>query len=121
MNLVTLIGYVVKDPNTKQLQNSQISRFTLAVRRDKENTDFIGCVAWGSQSEFASKWLKKGMQVGITGRIQTGKYTDLDGKDVYTTDIVVKNFTPIWDKKENNTANQDFSNSTDDESLGLPF
>ncbi len=100
MNVVTILGRVVKDTETKPTQNSQYSRFTVAVRRDKENSDFISCIAWGKASEFASHYLKKGLQVAITGRLQTGQYDDKDGKRVYTTDVIVGNIEVIWDKKD---------------------
>ena len=116
MNLVSILGRVTKDVEAKTTQNSQYSRFTVAVRRDKENSDFINCVAWGKGSEFAAQYLKKGMQVAITGRLQTGSYDDADGKRVYTTDVVVTKMDVIWDKKEDNA--QDFSAITDSD---LPF
>ena len=72
-----------------------IARYTLAVdrrfRRDGEETaDFIPCVAFGKQGEFAEKYLKKGTKLLVSGRIQTGSYTNKDGVKVYTTDVVVE-------------------------------
>lgn len=77
-------------------QNSVcVARYSLAVDRRKsdENTqsaDFPSCVAFGRAGEFAEKYLKKGMKILITGHIQTGSYTDRDGKKVYTTDVIVE-------------------------------
>ena len=73
-----------------------IARYTLAVdrrfnRNNDENTaDFIGCVAFGRAGEFAEKYFRKGTKIAITGRIQTGSYTNRDGVKVYTTDVVVE-------------------------------
>ena len=74
-----------------------IARFTLAVDRrgrrqdgaDQQNADFIGCVCFGRQAEFAEKYLRQGTKVAVTGRIQTGSYTNKDGQKVYTTDVVL--------------------------------
>lgn len=69
-----------------------IARYTLAVdRRTKDKaTDFINCVAFGKNAEFAEKYLRQGMKIVVEGRIQTGSYTNRDGKKVYTTDVVVE-------------------------------
>ena len=69
-----------------------IARYTLAVdRRTKEKaTDFISCVAFGSNGQFAEKYLNKGTKIALEGRIQTGSYTNKDGNKVYTTDVVVE-------------------------------
>ncbi len=74
-----------------------IARYTLAVDRrgrrsnnnDEQTADFINCVAFGKSGEFAEKYFKKGMKVLVTGRIQTGSYTNKEGQKVYTTDVVV--------------------------------
>jgi len=74
-----------------------IARYTLAVdrrfRRDggnEQTADFIGCVAFGRSAEFAEKYLRQGTKIVVTGRIQTGSYTNRDGQKVYTTDVVVE-------------------------------
>ncbi len=98
MNKVILMGRLTRDPEVRYSagDNSMaIARYTLAVDRRirKENeasADFIGCVAFGRNAEFAEKYFRQGMRVVITGRIQTGSYTNRDGKKVYTTDVVVE-------------------------------
>jgi single-strand DNA-binding protein len=72
-----------------------ISRYGLAIdrkfkREGEPDADFINCVAFGKQGEFAEKYLRKGMKIAVTGRIQTGSYTNKEGQKVYTTDIVVE-------------------------------
>lgn len=99
MNKVILMGRLTRDPEVRYSQGDNamaIARYTLAVDRrfnrnnDDANADFIGCVAFGRSGEFAEKYLRKGTKVAITGRIQTGSYTNKDGQKVYTTDVVVE-------------------------------
>ena len=74
-----------------------VARYTLAVDRrqarsnnNEQTADFINCVAFGRAGEFAERYFRKGTKIAITGRIQTGSYTNKDGVRVYTTDIVVE-------------------------------
>ncbi len=98
MNKVILMGRLTRDPDVRYSQGESataVARYTLAVdrrfRRDGDATaDFIGCVAFGRQAEFAEKYLRQGTKIAITGRIQTGSYTNRDGQKVYTTDVVVE-------------------------------
>ena len=98
MNKVILMGRLTRDPEVRYSQgdvSTAVARYTLAVdrrfRRDGEATaDFINCVAFGRQAEFAERYLRQGTKIAITGRIQTGSYTNRDGVRVYTTDIVVE-------------------------------
>lgn len=95
MNKVNLIGRLTRDVETRYSGETAIARYTLAVdrrfRKDGEqNADFISCVAFGKSGEFAEKYLKKGMKIAVSGRIQTGSYDDKDGKKVYTTDVVIE-------------------------------
>lgn len=98
MNKVILIGRLTSDPEVRYSQAQEpiaIARYTLAVNRrfkkdGDQEADFIRCVSFGKQGEFAEKYLHKGMKIAVAGRIQTGSYTDNDGKKVYTTDIVVE-------------------------------
>ena len=100
MNRVILMGRLTRDPNISYSQsgdNMAIARFTLAVDRrgrrqdgaDQQTADFIGCVCFGRQAEFAEKYLRQGTKIAVTGRIQTGSYTNKDGQKVYTTDVVL--------------------------------
>lgn len=92
MNSVELIGRLTKDPEVKYSagQNqTAVCRFTLAVQREgREGADFVRCVAFGKAAENLAKYKKKGAQIAILGRIQTGSYEDRDGRTVYTTDII---------------------------------
>lgn len=90
MNNVILIGRLTSDPELKQNEKYTQCKFTLAVNRLKEGADFISCIAWNKQAELISKYLHKGNQVAIEGRIQTGSY-EKDGVKHYTTDVIVQN------------------------------
>ena len=98
MNKVILMGRLTRDPEVRYSQGEQataIARYTLAVdrrfKRDGDQTaDFIGCVAFGRSAEFAEKYFRQGLKVIVTGRIQTGSYTNREGQKVYTTDVVVE-------------------------------
>ena len=98
MNKVILMGRLTRDPEIRYSQGEKptvVARYSLAVNRrfkreGDPDADFINCVAFGKQAEFAEKYLRKGTKIAITGRIQTGSYTNKDGVRVYTTDIVVE-------------------------------
>lgn len=102
MNKVILMGRLTRDPDVRYSQQGDsqesmcIARYTLAVdRRGKKNegqqaADFISCVAFGQEGQFAEKHFKQGIKVTISGRIQTGSYTNRDGQKVYTTDVVIE-------------------------------
>ena len=98
MNKVILMGRLTRDPDIRYSagENSMaVARYTLAVdrrfKRDSDQTaDFISCVAFGRSAEFAEKYLHQGTKIAISGRIQTGSYTNRDGNKVYTTDVVVE-------------------------------
>ena len=98
MNKVILMGRLTRDPEVRYgagENSTAVARYTIAVdrrfKRDGEqNADFIGCVAFGRNAEFAEKYLRQGTKIVLTGRIQTGSYTNRDGQKVYTTDIVVE-------------------------------
>ena len=94
MNKAMLCGRLTKDPRISYTPaNLCVARYTLAVDRptkEQQAADFIPCVAFGRAAEFAERYLKQGTKVLISGRIQTGSYTDRDGKKVYTTDVIIE-------------------------------
>lgn len=96
MNKIILMGRLTKDPEIHGDGTGAVARYSLAVDRRFKNkdgeieTDFINIVAFGKSAEFAEKYFNKGMKVLITGRIQTGSYTNKDGQKVYTTDVVAE-------------------------------
>ena len=98
MNKVILMGRLTRDPEIRYSQGENslaIARYTLAVdrrfKRDGEaSADFINCVAFGKAAEHAERFYRQGLKVVISGRIQTGSYTNKDGVKVYTTEVVVE-------------------------------
>lgn len=101
MNKVIIMGRLTRDPDIRYTQPNSaqeqtcIARCSLAVNRrfnrdGEQKVDFISCVAFGRQAEFAEKYLRKGTKIALTGRIQTGSYTNRDGQKVYTTDVVIE-------------------------------
>lgn len=98
MNKVVLVGRLTRDPEVRYSQGDSataVARYTVAVdrrfKRDGEPTaDFIPCVVFGRSAEFAEKYFRQGMRISVSGRIQTGSYTNKDGVRVYTTEVVVE-------------------------------
>lgn len=115
MNCVSLIGRLVRDPELRYAQNgTAICRFTLAVDRrmskqkrqeaqanNQQTADFIGCTAFGQTAELIANYHRKGSQIGVEGRIQTGSY-EKEGRTIYTTDVVVNNLTFIGSSQGQN-------------------
>ena len=98
MNKWIGIGRATRDPEVRYTNGDKpmcIARYTLAVdrrfkREGQDTTDFIPCVAFGKPAEFVEKYVKKGTKLAVSGRIQTGSYTNRNGQKVYTTEIVVE-------------------------------
>ena len=112
MNEVQLVGRLARDPEVRYSQGANptaVGRYTLAVKRNFKNkdgdydADFIPCVVFGVSAEFAQKYFRKGMLVGITGRIQTGSY-EKDGRKVYTTEVIIRD-QEFCESKKNDSAN----------------
>lgn len=99
MNKVILMGRLTRDPNVRYIadrngEQMAVARYTLAVDRRRKGqeseADFISCIAFGRGGEFAEKYLHQGKKICVSGRIQTGSYTNKEGQKVYTTDVVVE-------------------------------
>ena len=115
MNKVFLMGRLTRDPEVRHTQGESplaIARFSLAIDRKfrqaegQPAADFINCIAFGRQGEFVEKYLRKGVKIALTGRIQTGSYTNKDGVKVFTTDVVAEDFEFCEGKSSNsNSAN----------------
>ena len=147
MNKVILMGRLTRDPDVRYSNGEEamaVARFTLAVDRrmarnkDGEQTaDFISCVAFRKTAEFIEKYFRQGMRMVISGRIQTGSYTNRDGQKVYTTDVVVEeqefaeskaasaehaaNFAPADRPSPSNAVSDGFMNIPDGIDEELPF
>lgn len=98
MNKVIIMGRLARDPEVHYTQGNEptaIARYTLAVdrrvkREGEQTADFIGVVAFGRAAEFIEKYCHRGVKLLVTGRIQTGSYTNRDGNKVYTTDVIAE-------------------------------
>ena len=131
MNKVILMGRLTKDPevrysNTNTDDTLAIARFTLAVDRKfgkniqgANSADFVPCVAFGKLGQFVEKYLKQGTKVAAVGRIQTGSYTNKDGKKVYTTEVVVEEAEFAESKNQSDTQ-QAAPKQNDDGFMDIP-
>ncbi len=109
MNNIVLIGRMTKDPELKYTNTGKgNTRFTLAVSRNKDETDFINCIAWEKNAENIAEYFKKGSQIAVQGSIRTGSY-EKDGRTIYTTDIWVYKFDFIGNNQnvKKNNENED--------------
>ena len=121
MNKVILMGRLTKDPEVRYSQGNNpmaVARYTLAVdrkfKRDVEpNADFINCIAFGKNGEFAEKYLHKGIKILVEGRWQSGSYTNRDGQKVYTNDCVVESCEFAESKNASQSERPQPSNSDD--------
>lgn len=142
MNRYIAIGRMSRDPSISYTQGEKpecIARFGIAVPRPyakegQQQADFLNCVCFGKTAEVVEKWVRQGDRIGIEGRIQTGSYTDKEGRRVYTTDVMVERLELLAPKgasqpSSENAAASDSGNSTDGfmniadnlEEDGLPF
>lgn len=109
MNQVNLIGRLTKDPEIRYTQNNiPVASYTLAVKRSyakegEQDTDFINIISWNKSADFVQKYFKKGMQVGVTGRIQTRNWEDDNGQKHYATEVVTEKVEFADSKKDEPT------------------
>ena len=95
MNKVIVSGRLTKNPeiyHSNKSTNSIVAKYTLAVNnylQHKGKTSFT-CVTFGKSAEFAERYLRKGIKIEVSGRLQTGSYVNQEGRTIYTTDIIVE-------------------------------
>ena len=134
MNKVVLVGRLTKDPELRFAagSGSAVCRFTVAVNRQfkKDETDFIGCVAFGKTAEIIAQYLTKGREIAVSGSIRTGSYDAQDGTKRYTTDVAVDSFDFIgsgsgaarnndsFNNNNNNNGNSGYSAPSNDDRFG---
>ena len=125
MNIVVLLGNLVRDPEKSYTQGGMaITRFTIAVNRFRkseggDDADFIRVTAFDKQAELVERYLKKGSKVGVEGRIQTGSY-EKDGKKVYTTDVIANRVEFLDRKGEGGGGGESFGRQFDNPAAGIP-
>jgi len=131
MNKVILCGRLTRDPEIRYSQGERqmaIARYTLAVDRrgrrandgSNQEADFIQCVAFDRNAEFAEKYLRQGTKMLVTGRIQTGSYNNKDGQRVYTTDVIVEEQEFAESKNNNQSSGATFSGNFQQHEASAP-
>ena len=125
MNKVFLVGRLTRDPELRYgANNNAVMRTAIAVDRTFANqngereADFINITAFGNRAETMKKYLTKGSQIAVSGRIQTGSYDDKDGKKVYTTDVIIDEF-QFLDSRS--SRNGDSNEGSSNESSVTPY
>ena len=127
MNRVILMGRLTRDPEvrySKSERSMAVARYTLAVDRrgrregSEQTADFISIVAFDRAGEFAEKYFRQGMRVCISGRIQTGSYTNRDGQKVYTTEVIADE--QEFADSKGNSGQQDRSRDIGDGFMNIP-
>ncbi|MRI69711.1 single-stranded DNA-binding protein [Enterococcus casseliflavus] len=122
INNVTLVGRLTKDPDLKYTGNgTAVATFTLAVNRNFTNqsgereADFINCVIWRKPAETLANYAKKGVLIGVTGRIQTRSYDNQQGQKVYVTEVIADNFQLLESKKADSSQNTQGSGASNNQ------
>ena len=130
MNKVILMGRLTRDPEVRYSQGASpmaIARYTLAVDRrfnrsnDENTADFIPCVAFGKAGEFVEKYFRKGTKIAVSGRIQTGSYTNKDGVKVYTTEVIVDDQEFAESKNSASNAGGGFDGGSSNQQSAAPM
>ena len=119
MNNVSLIGRLTKDPEVRYANEKAVAKFSIAVDRIGEGTDFINIVTFGKTAEFIEKYFFKGMRIALTGRIQTGSY-EKDGHKVYTTDVIADRVEFCESKGDKTETKTEAPKTDDDGFMNVP-
>lgn len=127
MNKILLLGRLSKDPEIRYTQNNTpVASFSLAVNRrfakeNETNVDFFNCTAWSKTAELISKYVKKGQQIAVVGRLQNRNYEDTQGQKHYVTEIVVEEVYFCGNKQENQETQQNTQETMEEFGNDLPF
>lgn len=129
MNVCSLIGRLVKEPELKKINNANntaVCNITIAVDRKfkqdgQPDADFFNCVAWGKTAEFISKFFSKGVRIGLVGRIQTRTWTDADNKKHTVVEVMIESVYFADGKKEGSINNSTPKNNVVEDDNELPF
>jgi single-strand DNA-binding protein len=118
-------GRLTRDVELKYAGETAFAKFSIAVQRDfkrdgEPDADFLNCTVFGKRAETLNQYFSKGMKIEITGRIQTGNYTNKDGVKVYTTDIMVESFSFAESKQNGNSSGQSQQASGTDGFMQVP-
>lgn len=124
MNKIVLLGRLTRDIELRQAGETSVANFSLAVnrtfKRDGEpDADFFNCVAFGKRAETLAQYVHKGNQLAVEGHVQIGQYTNKDGANVKTFDVMVEGFDFIGGKAERETQNPEPKTETPTENFDL--
>ena len=105
MNKIVLLGRLTRDIELRQAGETNVANFSLAVNRtfhrdNEPDVDFFNCVAFGKRAETLAKYVHKGNQLAVEGHVQIGQYTNKDGANVKTFDVIIDGFDFISSKSE---------------------
>ncbi|KEI12773.1 single-stranded DNA-binding protein [Clostridium botulinum] len=122
MNKIILVGRLTKDPDLRYTpgDGKAVTKFTLAVNRPRldknkhQEADFINCTCFGKRAEAIANYVQKGHKFGIEGSLRINKYTDKNGNDKWSTEVLVSDFEFMQDKTSNTNSNSNTNNSTND-------
>lgn len=132
MNKVILMGRLTRDPEVRYSQGANptaVGRFSIAVdrrfkREGEPEADFFNCTTFGKQAEFVEKYLKRGVKVVVSGRIQNDNYTNKDGQTVYSVRVMVEEVEFAESKNAQNAGNGNAASggatTTDDGFMNIP-
>lgn len=121
MNKVILVGRLTKNPELKNLNETTVTNFTIAVNRNFKNkdgqyeADFINCIAFKAIGEFINKYFLKGQMIAVSGRIQTRNYEDKDKNKRFVTEVVVDGAEFAGDGKKESTGTTNTNTSIENE------
>ncbi|MGO3650942.1 single-stranded DNA-binding protein [Vagococcus sp.] len=130
INNITLVGRLTRDPDLRYTSNGQaVATFNLAVNRNFTNAsgereaDFPNCVIWRRQAENLDNYARKGMLIGVTGRIQTRNYENQQGQRVYVTEVIADNFQLLERRPDDSSQSQQnsFNHNNQSQSFKDPF
>lgn len=121
INNVILVGRLTKDLELKKTSNGKsVTAFTVAVQRDRDTADFIGCRAYGKTAELLTQYCRKGSQIGLKGSIRTYT-TENNGRKEYHTEVLVDEVTFLSARSEQSQATTEEPELVDVNSDDLPF
>lgn len=129
INNITLQGNITKELELRQAGSGSVLNFTVASQRDyvdkqtgKRESDFINCVAFNKTAEIIAQYFDKGSEILVVGRMQSGSYENKEGQRVFTTDLIVNNFSFTRSSSNNQggqQSNQQSHQATSGEQTGL--
>lgn len=114
MNQVALVGNLTRDVELRKTQSGKsVVSFTIAVQKkfNREEADFVNCVAWEHTADFIAKYLGKGSKVSVEGSVQSRSYEDSNGKKVFVQEVLAERVQSLESKQQREENNSYQGNS----------